>query len=248
MRLSPVRTAATAVLAAALLTAASVAQADHNPYHPYQPSPVVKTGRATDIEVHTAVLHGSVNPNGAATSYWFEYGTTKSYGSQTTVKFLRARNHTTQVSATVRGLAPDTVYHFRLDASNSGGSATGADHKFKTGNPYQASPVVKTRRATDVKVRTAILHGSVNPNGAATTYWFEYGTTKSYGSQTTVKFLRARNHTIEVSATVRGLAPHTVYHFRLDASNSGGSATGADRKFQTERKKHPSPRGRFPRS
>ena len=47
MRLTPVRTAATAMLAAALLTAASVAQAAHNPYHPYQPSPVVKTGRAT---------------------------------------------------------------------------------------------------------------------------------------------------------------------------------------------------------
>jgi hypothetical protein len=114
---------------AAFFAVATVAQATPNPY---QPSPIVKTGQASDIEVGTAVLNGSINPNGAATTYWFEYGTTKAYGSQTIAQSLLAGNHTVAVSAKVTGLAPDTVYHFRLVAFNSGGSAAGVDHKFST--------------------------------------------------------------------------------------------------------------------
>jgi hypothetical protein len=129
MRLTFIRTAVPAVLVAASFAVATVAQAAPNPY---QPSPIVKTGQATDIEVGTAVLNGSVNPNGAATTYWFEYGTTKSYGSQTNAQSLLAGNHTVDVSAEITGLAPNTVYHFRLVAFNSGGSAAGVDHRFTT--------------------------------------------------------------------------------------------------------------------
>src|SRR5262249_10916678 len=37
--------------------------------------------------------------------------------------------------------------------------------------------------ATEVSKLGAVMHGTVNPEGSAATYQFEYGTTKSYGAK-----------------------------------------------------------------
>ena len=51
------------------------------------------------------------------------------------------------------------------------------------GSPAQAKPTVTTQAAGSVVATTATLNGTVNPNGSATSYHFDYGTTTSYGSQ-----------------------------------------------------------------
>src|SRR3982074_2246722 len=38
---------------------------------------------------------------------------------------------------------------------------------------------------------------------------------------------------VEVSAPISGLSPHTIYHYRIVASNAGGSSVGADQTFTT---------------
>ena len=48
-------------------------------------------------------LTGSVNPNSSATSYWFEYGTTSSYGSKTAPVDGGSGSTESQVSALVSG-------------------------------------------------------------------------------------------------------------------------------------------------
>ena len=48
-----------------------------------------------------------------------------------------------------------------------------------------AKPTVTPEAATAVTDTGATLKGSVNPNGESTTYWFEYGTSTSYGQETT---------------------------------------------------------------
>ena len=45
-------------------------------------------------------------------------------------------------------------------------------------------PGVSTLGAAKVTITTATLTGKVNPHGAATTYYFQYGTTTAYGSRT----------------------------------------------------------------
>ena len=45
-------------------------------------------------------------------------------------------------------------------------------------------PAVTTTSASNVGGGSAVLGGSVNPNGDTTTAWFEYGLTNSYGSNT----------------------------------------------------------------
>src|SRR3954463_5913902 len=46
-------------------------------------APVPVTGAATDVTPVGAQLNGSVNPQGAATSAYFQYGLTKKYGNRT---------------------------------------------------------------------------------------------------------------------------------------------------------------------
>jgi len=95
-------------------------------------------------------------------------------------------------------------------------------------------PAVTTGAAADVAIQTATLTGSVDPNGAATTYFFQFGTTSLYGSQTTPGSAGAGASRVAVTGALTGLAPATTYHYRLVARNRNGLVKGADRKFKTK--------------
>ena len=73
------------------------------------------------------------------------------------------------------------------------------------------------------------LEGSVNPRGAATTYFFQYGPTVAYGSQTAPASLPTGTATVKVSQTVARILPG--YHYRLVATNEYGPRDGRDRTF-----------------
>src|SRR4051812_7159425 len=103
--------------------------------------PVVTTGAAADVGQQTATLTGTVAPNGAPTTYSFQYGPTKLYGAATAAAATTTKVH---VTAPVGGLAPATTYHYRLVAQNSHGTAMGTDHVLKT----QRQPLGVTLVAT----------------------------------------------------------------------------------------------------
>jgi hypothetical protein len=97
----------------------------------------------------------------------------------------------------------------------------------------QPPPKATTKPATGVKSTSATLNGSVNPEGLKTTYYFEYGTTKSYGHKTGKHSLKAGTTARSVSALIHGLKPSTTYHFRVVAHNAAGTADGKDLTFTT---------------
>jgi hypothetical protein len=43
-------------------------------------SPATTTGTHSHVTDTTAVLHGTINPNGSTTTYYFEWGLTTAYG------------------------------------------------------------------------------------------------------------------------------------------------------------------------
>jgi putative cell wall-binding protein len=88
------------------------------------------------------------------------------------------------------------------------------------------APVADTTAATSVTTTSATLNATVNPNGASTTYYFEYGTTPSYGLTTPVATADAATGSLAVSAAVTGLASNTTYYFQLVASNAYGTSFG----------------------
>jgi hypothetical protein len=94
-------------------------------------------------------------------------------------------------------------------------------------------PIVETKPATEVRAGSATLNGTVNSNGPTTIkYYFEYGTTTSYGSKTLEVSALALT-TKEVSKLVSGLTKSTTYHFRIVATSSFGTSHGADEVFST---------------
>ena len=94
--------------------------------------PAANTGSATSVGSGSAVLHGTVSPNGLTTTYYFEYGTTTTYGLVTA---SRTTDADASVSETAGGLSADTTYHYRLVATNSSGTGYGPDRSFQTASP-----------------------------------------------------------------------------------------------------------------
>ncbi|HVA52474.1 MAG TPA: biotin/lipoyl-binding protein [Acidimicrobiales bacterium] len=88
--------------------------------------PSVSTGSATSISTTTAVLNATINPNGADTTYYFNYGTTTSLGLATGTFSIPSSANATQVSAEITGLSPSTTYLFEVVAFNTVGSAAGS--------------------------------------------------------------------------------------------------------------------------
>ena len=117
-------------------------------------------------------------------------------------------------------------------AANAGGTSYGADETFTTPT---TPPTVVTAVASAVKKQKARLNGTVNPNGSALSdCHFEYGTTLFYGTSVECDVLAGpATMPVPVFANLTGLKGKTTYHFRLVASNPGGTSYGADRTFTT---------------
>jgi plastocyanin len=197
--------------------------------------PTATTEAATGITENDATLRGTIDPNGQPTSYYFNYGTTAAYGQKTSEISVGSDGVNHALSAALSGLAAGTTYHFQIVATYASGASTvlGGDRTFVTASPPGA-PTASTGEATPMGQTEATLRGTVNPNGSATTYFFNYGTTSSYGHTTTVASAGAGSIGHEVSATLAGLAAGTTYHFQIVAHNGLGDAPGLDETFTTE--------------
>jgi hypothetical protein len=200
--------------------------------------PDATTGSASSITQTTATVAGSVNPQGSSTSWHFEYGTSTSYGVQTGDQDAGSGSAAVDVHADLSGLTTDTTYHYRLVATNAAGTTRGADHTLRTSQPL-GPPGASTGSARSVTASGARLTASVDANGRATTYRFEYGTTASYGKRTADASAGSGQSARSVSATIAGLSANTRYHYRVVATNAAGVARGRDRTFTTQR----NPRG-----
>ena len=102
---------------------------------PKPPVPVVATGHPKDVTQISATLTGTVDPEGQATSYAFQYGTSTAYGSQTPAASAGSGAKTVSVSAPLGALAPNRTYHYRLAATSVNGTTYGHDISFKTARP-----------------------------------------------------------------------------------------------------------------
>jgi phosphodiesterase/alkaline phosphatase D-like protein len=197
--------------------------------------PTVVTGSGSPVAQTTATLNATVNPNGGeVTSCEFEYGTTETYGKSAPCSSLPGSGSSpVAVSAAVAGLGPNTTYHFRVVATNPGGTSSGADQTFKT---LPNAPTVATKAASSIAQTTAMLNATVNPNGGeVSSCKFEYGTSEAYGSSVPCTPLSPGSGTsaVAVSAAVVSLGANTTYHFRVVAANTGGTSSGADQTFKT---------------
>ena len=199
-------------------------------------SPTATTNAATNVSDLSATLNGVVNPDGVSNSVYFQYGTTTSYGQA----IQAAPSDITGVAnvpefVVLRGLLPNTTYHFRMGTDPAGMAARyGADMTFTTGAP--ATPP-STGPASTSAIYTSLvqIQCPVNSGSSAATVSVEYGPSATYGSTITLQ-----GSTVPIStsnwntfAQITGLLPGTSYHYRFKAVNNEGTGYSADASFTT---------------
>ena len=208
--------------------------------------PIVFSESFSDVTQTSVSLHATLVPFGLDTTCTFQYVDdagfqANGYIGATSVPCVPADLGSgftfVQASADVGGLTPGTTYHFRVVATNSAGTANGNDMTFKTAGP----PVVVSQSATNVTDTTATLNATVNPAGLDTTCVFQYVDDAAflgsgYSTATSVDCspfdLGSSFDDQTTSASVNGLKPSTLYHFRVVATNST-TTMGPDATFRT---------------
>ena len=200
-------------------------------------APNVSTDNSTTASNSTVVLAGKVTPNGAQTSYWYEYGKSSSLGIRTNTQAIGSGFVAINAPVYITGLAANTNYYYRLIAQNAFGTVTGATNSFATNSnppPQGNAPAAQTNGVTNISQTGASINGTVNPSGAQTSYWFEYGESANLGSVSGFQSAGGGTASVNVSVPLANLKPLTKYFFRLNAQNQFGTVNGATLNFTTQ--------------
>ncbi len=196
--------------------------------------PKVTYGAVTNQSQTGGTLNASVDLNGGpeVTSCLFQYGTTTEYGSSVACSPPTPYSGNTSVSATLSGLTTETAYHYRLVLVTANGTKNSADQTYK---PHAVAGLT-TQPATSVLRNTATLNASFNGDGEETHYYFEWGTSPSYGNTTATPpgtDAGSPSGPQSLLFDLSGLTVETTYHYRIVASNAAGTSYGADQSFKT---------------
>src|SRR5665647_1837905 len=194
--------------------------------------PTLTTASVTDITINSATAGGSISKDGGATV------TARGVCWGTTANPVISGSHTSDNSGTgsftssLTDLTPNTQYHLRAYATNKAGTAYGADVTFTT--TAIVIPTLTTTAVTGMTLTTAASGGNITADGGAAV------TVRGVCWATTVNpVIGATNTTSNGTGTgvftsnLTGLLPGTPYHVRAYATNSAGTAYGADVPFST---------------
>jgi hypothetical protein len=156
-----------------------------------------------------------------------DYGLTTAYGSTTSLDPTLQTSHTQSLS----GLAPGTVYHYRVSSLDAAGNqATSGDRTFTTeaSPPDATPPVIGSIRSSNITTSGATISWTTDE---PSTTQVDYGLTTPYSSTTNLDSTLRTSHTQLLS----GLVPGTVYHYRVSSLDAAGNpASSGDLIFTTE--------------
>lgn len=118
------------------------------------------------------------------------------------------------------------------DASGNGrtGTLLGGPQWLPSGVPLGV-PFVQANVAALTEPDAAMLSGLINPDGFATTGWFEWGTDTNYNQSPVRLDLGDGTSTLSITQALTGLTPGTTYHFRVAAVNTNGTMKSAEKSF-----------------
>ncbi len=179
---------------------------------------IVFTETATNVTSTSATLNGTVNPNGLATTAYFEWGTSSTLATFSTTPFQSIGSGTSVVSVTANlsGLSVNTTYYYRVVGQNSAGTQRGSIVSFTTAPaaPTLASPA---NGATGVSTNPTL---SWNPSTGAASYQLQVSANSAFSA-----LVVNQTGITATSYTISGLANSTTYFWRVSATNAGGTSS-----------------------
>ena len=184
--------------------------------------PVISGVANTSISDIAATIVWLTNEAAVST---FEYGTTSNYGSSANLSASALLAH----AAILSNLSPNTTYYYCVHATDLSGNVSSA-----CGQSFTTAALTDTVPP----LISAIIATSLN-NSSETINWttsevadsqIEYGTTRNYGSTTTLNSTLGVTH----NQTLNNLTPETLYHYRvLSKDVAGNLTTSSDQTFST---------------
>jgi hypothetical protein len=198
---------------------------------PTYPPPTVNTSEALAITQTSATLWGTLNPNGIATQGYFRWGLTPSYGNTTANQNEGSGSSSENFSQAITGLTPNTTYYYVAVGTNAGGTAYDSGSSFTTA--AIPPPTVTTDAATGITSNSAILQGTLNPEGLDSQGFFQWGLTPGYGTTTPNLDQGSGTTGVPFSQIITGLQPSTAYYFQALGTSVEGSGNGAGLSFTT---------------
>ncbi len=191
--------------------------------------PTVVSALARFITQGSVELSGSVEAHGLDTQAHFEYGTSTAYGESGPTKDVGSEGSGGVYAEIEEGLAINTLYHFRVVATNSDGTVYGPDEEFRT------APVATISEETALATTSSssTLGATVLDYRVPVNVHFEYGVTTEYGTATAPVRLKGVENAAPTTASLSELSAGTTYHFRLVAESEAGTVYGADTTFTT---------------
>jgi hypothetical protein len=191
--------------------------------------PSVTTNPAVDITHDSAVLNGTINPHGINTKTYFMWGE-NILNTPVGYQNVGSGMASVSVSSQLTGLKSNTIYGFKLNATNTLGTFSGSKQLFTTLKP---PPNCATNSASNVTFDSATLNGQVNPKGLDTNVHFEYGLTVSYAERTSSQAIGDGFSSIAIAANITGLLSSKKYNFMIVGTNSSGMSHGNNLVFTT---------------
>ena len=145
-----------------------------------------------------------------------KYGTDTSYGSVTGASETDVTSHT----VTLRGLAPGTTYHYKLqslDQERTYGDDVyyASDYTFTT----SSAPDISGLKVTDIRADSVLLSWQTTSDMVSTV---RYGKTTQYDSISEAG--RGTNHTIRLT----NLRDSSTYHIKISGTDSTGNLIQSD--------------------
>jgi DNA-binding beta-propeller fold protein YncE len=193
--------------------------------------PSATTGDVSSVSPLAAIVTGEVNPDRLPTTYRYQYGTSTAYGELSPSASAGAGDGAAPTSATLDDLFADTLYHYRLVATNDLGTSYGEDGTFTTSAGF--APTAVTSGAAGVTADTATVAGAIETDGLPTNYEFELGTEPQSYASVGNSYVGPGFGEVRVSLALQNLEPGTTYHYRLMASNLYATSVGGDQSFTT---------------
>lgn len=189
-------------------------------------APTAITEAATGVKKTESTLNGTVNPNGSETKYYFEYGLKKptkegeKYEHQTAEASAGSGTSNLKESKAITGLTANTMYHFRIVATNSNGTTDGSDLAFTTiiNAPGNTERPVASPATPDQAVPESTTNGTWT--NEPTGYAYQWERCNATGGECAAISGATSSKYTPVEADVG----HTLVA-KVTAKNSGGEAS-----------------------
>ncbi|MBV6517998.1 MAG: LamG domain-containing protein [Candidatus Brocadia sp.] len=173
------------------------------------------------------------NINMLRNSAYYNNNDPSDLGTPTPYDNLQYDGFTTVLTAQVT-VTPNITHHMKLAIADTADEVFDST-VFISGKSLVSGdlPSATTNDPTDVTCDSAVLRGTVNPNGLATTVWFIYRTSIGLPITTSVQSVGGGISDIIASANIGGLLPGNEYFYKVVAQNGEGINVGSEIHFQT---------------